>query len=133
MTADILNWPYMSRGKKLSEYPNRVRFWREQANRTQSELGDAVGLSKVQISRVELGTRDLHFAYARRIANFLGVTAADLLPEEDNPLAADPLLREINENYQMASDEGRNTIAAVAESSAKYRAGPKILPFVNNG
>lgn len=131
MSDNILKWPYMAR-KQLSEYPNRVRFWRDQAGLKQEELGQRVGLSKVQISRIELGQRDLNLGYARRIAHALGVTTADLLTEADNPLAADPKLRDINQNYQMASDEGRNTIAAVAESSARYRAGPKILPFASN-
>ena len=115
--------------KQLSEYPNRVRYWRDQAGLSQEELGKLVALSKVQISRIELGQRDLNFGYARRIAAALHVTAADLLTEADNPVAADPQLREIAENYQMASDEGRNTIAAVAQSSAQYRTGAKILSF----
>ncbi len=132
MTANILKWPHMAR-KQLTEYPNRVRYWRDQAGLKQEELGKLVGLSKVQISRIELGQRDLNFGYARRIAHALGVMTADLLTEEDNPLAADPQLRDININYQLASDEGRNSIAAVAESSAHFKAGPKILPFVSNG
>lgn len=128
MTSNIIKWPSMAR-KHLSEYPNRVRFWRGQAGLKQEELGKLVGLSKVQISRIELGQRDLNFGYARRIAAALKVATADLLTEADNPVAADPQLREIAENYQLASDEGRNTIAAVAESSAQYKAGPKIVAF----
>lgn len=128
MTAVIIKWPSMAR-KQLSEYPNRVRFWRDHAGLKQEELGKLVGLSKVQISRIELGQRDLNFGYARRIAAALKVSTADLLTEADNPVAADPQLREIAENYQLASDEGRNTIAAVAESSAQYKAGPKIVAF----
>lgn len=129
MSATILPWPPMAR-KQLTEYPNRVRYWRDQAGLKQEELGKLIGVSKVQISRIELGQRDLHLGYARRIAAALKVTTADLLTELDNPVAADPQLREINENYQLASDEARNMIAAVAESSVKYRAGPKILPFI---
>jgi transcriptional regulator with XRE-family HTH domain len=106
-----------------------VRFWRDQVGLKQEELGKLVGLSKVQISRIELGQRDLNFGYARRIAAALGVATADLLTELDNPVAADPKLSEINKNYRLATDEGRNTIAAVAQSSAQFRAGPKILPF----
>lgn len=128
MTSNIIKWPSMPR-KQLSEYPNRVRFWRDQAKLNQEKLGNLVGLSKVQISRIELGQRDLNFGYARRIAAALKVTTADLLTEIDNPVAADPQLREIAENYRLASDEGRNTIAAVAESSAQYKAGPKIVAF----
>jgi transcriptional regulator with XRE-family HTH domain len=128
MTAHIVKFPSMAR-KTLSDYPNRVRFWRDQVGLKQEELGKLVGLSKVQISRIELGQRDLNFGYARRIAAALGVATADLLTELDNPVAADPKLSEINKNYRLATDEGRNTIAAVAQSSAQFRAGPKILPF----
>lgn len=131
MDTNILKWPTMPR-RQLPEYPNRVRFWRDQAGITQQALGELVGLTKVQISRLELGTRDLNFGYARRIAAALDVTVADLLTEADNPLAADEKLRDINRNYQLASDEGRNMIAAVADSSAKYISGPKILPFAAN-
>ncbi|WP_432815752.1 helix-turn-helix domain-containing protein [Sphingorhabdus sp.] len=112
--------------KTLPEYPNRVRFWRDQARLKQEDLGKLVGLSKVQISRIEIGQRDLNFGYARRIAAALGVTTAELLNELDNPVAADPTLHEINKNYRLATDEGRYTISVVAESSAKYQAERQI-------
>lgn len=118
--------------KTLSEDHNRVRFWRDQAGLKQEDLGRLVNLSKVQISRIELGQRDLNLGYARRIAAALNVSTVDLLTELDNPLAADPKLRGINKNYKLATDEGRYTISAVAESSAKYQAGKQIHEAYRN-
>ncbi len=66
-------------GKKtLKSYPNRIREWRELKGLKQQELADVVGLSKVQISRIELGDRGLSLDYARDIAKALDVSVNDL-------------------------------------------------------
>ena len=66
-------------GKKtLKSYPNRIREWRELKGLKQQELADIVGLSKVQISRIELGDRGLSLDYARDIAKALDVSVNDL-------------------------------------------------------
>jgi transcriptional regulator with XRE-family HTH domain len=78
----------------LEEYPNRIRFWRDHAKLTGEELGKRVGLSKTEISRLELGHRDTTFTKARLLAEALGIgiSPADLMTLKDNPNGANPAM-----------------------------------------
>lgn len=128
----ILMFPEMANRKHLESYPNRIREWREAREMTQEQLGDAIGLTKVQISRMELGSRGLLLEWMQRIAVVLEVTTADLLKADDNPLATDLNAHRLLENYQLATDEGRRMITSVAETAASFRHGDKIVPFSRN-
>jgi transcriptional regulator with XRE-family HTH domain len=113
----------------MPEYPNRIREWRDLRGITQEELADKIGSFKTHISAWERGKTDLAMRWMHRIADALDVTVADLLSAKDNPIAADEQLKTIAVNYASASEQGRHTIAVVAEASTGYRAGEKIIPF----
>lgn len=123
----VVKFPSMA--QKLDDLPNRIRYWRKQRNLTLEQLGDAVGLKKQQISRFETGGRDILLPWLQRMAQAMDLNAADLLNEEDNPLAFDAHLAALIENYRSASDEGRAAILSVAETTAKFKHGDVVVPF----
>ena len=46
---------------------------------TQSQLAEAVGVSRVTITKVELGTRNFSIATLLKVSEFLGVSSDKLL------------------------------------------------------
>ena len=46
---------------------------------TQSQLAEAVGVSRVTITKVELGTRNFSIATLLKVSEFLGVSSDNLL------------------------------------------------------
>lgn len=60
---------------------NRLAELRARAGLRQDELAEAVGITQQQISKIENGRRPLTIEQARRIAQVLGCSPADLLPE----------------------------------------------------
>lgn len=129
MPAQVIKWPTMVNRIDLDEYPNRIREWREQRGLTQDELAEKIGSFKTHISAWERGKTDIAMRWMHRIADALNVDVADLLALKDNPLAADPVLKNIALNYGYADEKGRHTISVVAEASSGYRPGEKIVPF----
>lgn len=62
------------------EAPNRIRAFREARNLSLTELGDLVGLSFGQVSKIEKGNRGLTVEWLQRFARAFDCCAADLLP-----------------------------------------------------
>lgn len=56
----------------------RIKQIRISKGITQTELADAIGTTKVAISRYELNKRELRFEQVQNIANFLGVSVFEL-------------------------------------------------------
>lgn len=56
----------------------RIKQIRVSRGITQAELADAIGTTKVTISRYELDKRELRFEQAQKIADFLGVSIFEL-------------------------------------------------------
>lgn len=64
---------------------NRIRAIRKQRQMTQQELAEKVGVSQVQIGRLEKSTRTLDVDMLADIAKVLGVEVWELLPKEMQP------------------------------------------------
>ncbi|WP_158217685.1 helix-turn-helix domain-containing protein [Sphingomonas sp. KC8] len=109
----------------MSDAPNRIRELRLAANLSQQKVGDAIGVSKVTISELELGKMSLTVDYMRRIAPVLGVTPAELLLASDNPHLAQADERDLLERYRAADDAQREQIQRVTEALMPYRADPR--------
>ncbi|RYE81115.1 MAG: helix-turn-helix domain-containing protein [Hyphomicrobiales bacterium] len=63
----------------------RIREFREQAEVSQEQLADAVGISVSQISRIERDEREPRLDEIMKISHRLGVAVAILIGEEDEP------------------------------------------------
>lgn len=64
---------------------NRIREIRKQRQMTQQELAERVGVSQVQIGRLEKSTRTLDVDMLADIAKVLGCEPWELLPKEMQP------------------------------------------------
>lgn len=64
---------------------NRIREIRKLRQMTQQELADKVGVSQVQIGRLEKSTRTLDVDMLAEIAKVLDVEVWELLPKEMQP------------------------------------------------
>lgn len=64
---------------------NRIKEIRKQRQMTQQELAEKVGVSQVQIGRLEKSTRTLDVDMLADIAKVLGVEVWELLPKEMQP------------------------------------------------
>lgn len=67
------------RAPTLSETGERIRNYREKKNWTQDELARAVGLSRVVVTKIELGQRPVKSTELMSIAQVLGVSVDDLV------------------------------------------------------
>jgi len=66
-----------------------LRRARETALLTQAELAERAGVQRATVNRIETGATAARFATVRRLAEALGVPAADLLSPTDAPTGAD--------------------------------------------
>ena len=64
---------------------NRIKEIRKLRQMTQQELADKVGVSQVQIGRLEKSTRTLDVDMLAEIAKVLNVEVWELLPKEMQP------------------------------------------------
>lgn len=61
----------------------KIVLFRSEANLSQEELAERVQLDKSTICRYETGHRMIDYVTLRKIANELGITIDDLIPEVD--------------------------------------------------
>ncbi len=66
-----------------------LRRARETALLTQAELAERAGVQRATVNRIETGATAARFATVRRLAEALGVPAADLLAPSDAPTGTD--------------------------------------------
>lgn len=130
MTAKILPFPNMT--IELEKYPNRIREVRKVKGWSQARLGQAIGMTDANIGHLELGRRDPGLRTLRAIAAALGVTTAELLSEEDNPMNATVEGRQLTADWGHADADGRRAIARVAESFTRYTPEPPSLSVVES-
>lgn len=132
MPAQVL--PFRSMAKNLDRYPNRIRELRKARGLSQQALADRIGTSDVHVGYLELGRRELNLTMMRAIARELGVTTAEILAEDDNPLASTPRSQRLLRHWVDSDEPGRQSIERVAETMAGYRAEtasdslPRIAP-----
>ncbi|MFF0139754.1 helix-turn-helix transcriptional regulator [Streptomyces sp. NPDC005227] len=68
--------------------PQRLTRRRVEAGLRQNELAQKVGVSKQLVSAVSLGQANFSPETLKKVAEVLGCTIADLLPEDDAQFAA---------------------------------------------
>ena len=64
---------------------SRLREWRTKRAMSQQELADKAGMTKANISRIELGLQIPRPATVRKLAAALGVSTEDLIVWDDAP------------------------------------------------
>lgn len=65
-----------------TEAPNRIREWRNRRRMSLAELGEAVGLSRSEISKLESGSRRVRADHLVVLAKALKVSPEDLMDKE---------------------------------------------------
>ncbi|QNQ09280.1 helix-turn-helix domain-containing protein [Sphingomonas alpina] len=116
--------------KKLIDPPNRIRAVREARvpKVTLRQVAEALGTTQTVISRVETGERPLYMHMARRIAEVLGVSVADLLNEEDNPYRLDDRERDVINAMRHGQAHVADAVHRVAESLNAFDPGAPAPP-----
>jgi transcriptional regulator with XRE-family HTH domain len=94
---------------------HRLKELRLAAHLTQEELAELVGSTKGQIANLESGTRGMTLTWLRRLARALGVRAADLLTEQDNPRRCDELEWGVVQQLRCVRQEDRARIAQAVQ------------------
>jgi len=106
----------------LAMHPtNRVRELRKRAGMNQAQLARLAGISQPAISQVENDTRPLTIDWMRTFARIFGVTVADILCDDDNPLRLKADEQALVEKYRSADDAQREMVQRVAEPLHRYR------------
>lgn len=118
MSADILHF------SGVADAPNRIRELRVAAKKSQQQLGDAIGVSKVTISDLERGNMKLDTEYMRRLARALGVMPGDLLSHSDNPYALSLDERALIDRLREAEPDARDQVMRVADVLVPWRGKP---------
>jgi len=62
---------------------------------SQSDVGDALGITFQQVQKYERGANRVSASMLVKAARYLGVRAADLLPPDDNVKSSEALLRRL--------------------------------------
>lgn len=96
--------------------PNRILELRRGAGLSQEELAFRIGVSKMQISGMERGKRELTLTMMRKLADALGVDTVDLLGRSDNPMSLDDGARRLLSRYNEAAPDQRENLERVAEA-----------------
>ena len=65
--------------------PNRIKDLREDADLTQQQIADAIGITQRKYSYVETGTQPLTDELLIRLANYYKVSIDYLLKQTNNP------------------------------------------------
>ena len=101
---------------RMEDMPNRILELRRGAGLSQEELAFRVGVSKMQISGMERGKRELSLTMMRKLADALGVDTVDLLAQSDNPAILDSDARKLVARYNKASTDQKRNLERIAEA-----------------
>lgn len=71
----------------MSELGKRIRELRKERDMSQEELSARVGVHPSKISHIETGFHELKFPLAIRLAQALGVTVNDFVPQGEREVA----------------------------------------------
>lgn len=104
----------------MEEMPNRILELRRAARLSQEELAFRVGVSKMQVSGMERGKRELTLTMMRKLADVLGVCPADLLGKDDNPSRLGDSERQLLARYRSVDRDQQRNIERVTEALAPF-------------
>ncbi len=100
----------------MQDMPNRILELRRAAGLSQEELAFRIGVSKMQISGMERGVREITLTMMRKLAEALGVDTVDILARTDNPTLLDDGARRLVARYNMAPADQRDNLDRVTEA-----------------
>lgn len=109
----------------MADLPNRLYELRRRMGWSQQGLAERAGCSKMHVSGMERGKRELSLTMMRRLAAALGVSVAELLGRDDNPQLLDPDEQRLVETYRRADPDKRGDIQRVAETLAGFHHFPR--------
>lgn len=92
-------------GRFYDELGRRLRRARLAAELTQEQVGALVGLSRTSVTNIEAGRQQIPLHLLVRLANAVGVSASELLPEDEDErrrgrLPHEELLQGLDERSQ---------------------------------
>lgn len=98
---------------------NRIRALRKAQELTLDALGDRIGTSGSNLSKLERFDEKLDLKRMRTIARALGVRPVDLLTDEDNPERLMEQERELLALFRSLNPAGQERLVRVAEAVAE--------------
>ena len=104
-------------GRFYKQIGQGIRDARVEAHLTQSQLGDAVGLTRTSITNLEAGRQHIPLHVVARIAAVLKVPARDLFPEDsvfDDPIVMPDLSKPLADADERMRSFVQTTVAKVA-------------------
>jgi transcriptional regulator with XRE-family HTH domain len=105
----------------MTEYPNRINELRRAKGWSQQELADMVGCSKMHISGMERGKRELSLDWMQRLGKVFSVAAVDILSDEDYPDRLSDEEAQLLATFRAADPETRESIQRVTEALIPFR------------
>ena len=115
MTAQLLLFVPMT------EYPNRIYELRRAKGWSQLDLAEIVGCSKMHISGMERGKRELSLEWMSRLAQAFNVPPVDILADVDNPHRLTDEEQRFLETYRAADPQTKESIQRVTEALMPYK------------
>lgn len=100
-----------------TESGNRLRFLRERAGLSQTELGERAGIPQNNISNWELGISYPQYEGIRKLCPALGCSADELLGLTPPTLNAQEF-RSL-QRYRLLDDDGRHTVDVVQDTQLR--------------
>lgn len=107
---------YIRRVANDDDAPNRINELLRLRGMTQADLARAANVSVSALNKVIKGTRGFDQEWMRRLSPHLGVSPAELLPIEDNPLILDDAERDLINRYRTADQSTRAQLERVTEA-----------------
>ncbi|WP_294277619.1 helix-turn-helix transcriptional regulator [uncultured Sphingomonas sp.] len=96
--------------------PNRIQELLDAQGMSQADLARVANVSFSALNKVIKGTRGLDQEWMRRLAPHLGVSPAELLPVEDNPLSLSKDEKALLARYRAADRGTKAQLTRVTEA-----------------
>lgn len=107
---------YIRRVANDDSPPNRIQELLDARGMSQADLARVANVTPSALNKVLKGTRGLDQEWLRRLAPHLGVTPAELLPVEDNPLSLSQDEKALLARYRAADRNTRAQLSRVSEA-----------------
>ncbi len=107
---------YIRRVANDDSAPNRIQELLDAQGMSQADLARVANVSFSALNKVIKGTRGLDQEWMRRLAPHLGVSPAELLPVEDNPLSLSKDEKALLARYRAADRGTKAQLTRVTEA-----------------